>query len=168
MAGKSLADIAKLMKDIDFAVLSTRSEGGSIASRPMSNNRDVEYFGDSYFFTTTATGMVSEIEADALVAVNYTGSKGFLGKPPVFVAVEGEAELIRDRAEFEKHWQPELKRWFKNGVETPELVLIKVHAERISYWDGTDNGDVELPWATTRQGFNARSMLGAGSSLSDV
>ncbi len=168
MAAKSLSDIAKLMKDIDFAMLSTKSEGGTIASRPMSNNRDVEYFGDSYFFTTAETGMVAEIEADPLVALNYTGSKGLLGKPPVFVSVEGEAELIRDKAEFGKHWKPELKRWFKDGVETPELVLIKVHAERINYWDGEDDGEVELPWATTREGFNARTMLGAGSSLSDV
>ena len=51
MSQKTLKDLAKKMRDIDIAVLSTHSEGGQIAGRPMSNNRDVEYDGDSYYFT---------------------------------------------------------------------------------------------------------------------
>ena len=42
---KSLADIAEAMRDIDFCVLTTRAEDGSIAGRPMSNNREVAYEG---------------------------------------------------------------------------------------------------------------------------
>jgi general stress protein 26 len=38
----TLSDLAKWMRDIDFAMLSTRTEGGAIAGRPMSNNGDVE------------------------------------------------------------------------------------------------------------------------------
>ncbi len=37
-----------------------------------------------------------------------------------------------------------LERWFKDGVDTPGLVLIKVHAGRIHYWDGEDEGEVNL------------------------
>ena len=33
--------------------------------------------------------------------------------------------------------------WFKEGVDTPGLVLIKVHARRIKYWDGV-KGEGEL------------------------
>ena len=51
-----------------------------------------------------------------------------LGQPPVFIAIQGEAELIRDTSEFEAHWIKDLQRWFENGVDTPGLVLIKVHA----------------------------------------
>ena len=46
----TLPQLAKKMKDIDFTMLSTRAEGGQIAARPMSNNRDVDYDGDSYLF----------------------------------------------------------------------------------------------------------------------
>ena len=43
---KTLTDLAGKMCDIDFAMLSTHSEGGTIGGRPMSNNRDVDYDGD--------------------------------------------------------------------------------------------------------------------------
>ena len=45
MTTMTLADIAKQMRDIDFGMLSTRAENGAIASRPMSNNGEVEYRG---------------------------------------------------------------------------------------------------------------------------
>ena len=43
MATTSLSDLAEKMRDIDFAVLSTRTEGGALAGRPMSNNREVDF-----------------------------------------------------------------------------------------------------------------------------
>lgn len=39
MPDKTLADLSEKMRDIDFAVLSTRTEGGAIVARPMSNKR---------------------------------------------------------------------------------------------------------------------------------
>src|SRR5690242_12367088 len=39
----TLPDVSKKMRDIDFMMLMTKTEGGEIAGRPMSNNRDVEY-----------------------------------------------------------------------------------------------------------------------------
>jgi hypothetical protein len=52
------------------------------------------------------------------------------------------SELIRDKAEFEAHWTKGLERWFEDGVDTPGLVLIKVHANRIHCWDGENEGEV--------------------------
>ena len=51
MADKTLKDVAELMKDIDLCMLTTTTENGALASRPMSNNGEVEYDGNSYFFT---------------------------------------------------------------------------------------------------------------------
>jgi len=34
-------DVAKTLKDIDFVMLNPHTDGGQIAGRPMSNNRDV-------------------------------------------------------------------------------------------------------------------------------
>lgn len=144
MSDMTLKDIAKAMADIDFCMLSTRTEGGQIAARPMSNNGQVEYEGDSYFFSYEEARSIRDIERDPHVGLSFQGKKGLLGKPPLFLAVEGEAELIRDKAEFEKHWVSELEYWFKDGIDTPNLVLVKVHANRIHYWDGTDEGEVRV------------------------
>ena len=139
-----LSRIAKAMKDIDFAMLSTHAEGGAIGGRPMSNNREVDYDGDSWFFTTEDTDMVREIEADPAVALGFSGSKSLLGKPPLFVHVQGRAALVRDRATMSQHWVKDLERWFEQGVDTPGLVLIHVRASRIHYWDGEDEGEIVI------------------------
>ena len=142
MSDWTFSDITEKVRDIDFAMLLTRTESGEIAGRPMSNNRDVEYDGDSFFFTWEQARSVADIERDPKVALSYSGSKGLLGQPPVFIAIQGEAELIRDKAEFEAHWTKGLERWFEDGVDTPGLVLIKVQANRIHYWDGENEGEV--------------------------
>ncbi len=144
MPDKSLADIAEKMKDIDFTMLSTRAEGGEIDARPMSNNRYVDYDGDSWFFACDDTRTVTDIQRDPQVGLSLQGKGGLLGKPPIFIAIEGKAELIRDKAAFAEHWVKDMEIWFEQGVDTPGLVLIKVVAERIHYWDGKDQGEVSL------------------------
>jgi general stress protein 26 len=62
----------------------------------------------------------------------------------MFISIEGTAELIEDKAAFERHWVSDLDRWFTEGVDTPGLVLIKVRGVRVQYWDGEENGTIEL------------------------
>ena len=144
MSDMSLRDLAKEIAGIDFTMLSTNTEGGQIASRPMSNNGDVEYDGDSWFFTWEESRMVADIHGDPHVGLSLQGKAGLLGKPPIFISIEATAELFHDRATFQEHWHSELERWFKQGVDTPGLVLIKAHANRIKYWDGEDQGEVTV------------------------
>ena len=144
MSTMTLKDISKAMADIDFAMLSTRTAGGDIAARPMSNNGDVEYSGDSFFFSYEGAHTIADIERDPKVGLSFQGKKGLLGKPPIFIAVEGHAQLIRDKASFAEHWVSDLDYWFKDGIDTPNIVLIKVHATRIHYWDGQDDGEVTV------------------------
>lgn len=64
--------------------------------------------------------------------------------PPIFIAMEGKASLIHDKAQFAAHWHKALDRWFEQGVDTPGLVMIRVNSKRIHYWDGMDSGEVVL------------------------
>ena len=144
MADMRLEDIAEKMRDIDFTILSTRTEGGQIAARPMSNNRQVDYDGDSYFFTCEDTGTVRDITSHPNVGLSLQGKAGMLGMKPFFITIEGKAELIRDKGQFEEHWTKDLDAWFKEGVDTPGLTMVKVVAERLHYWDGWDEGEISL------------------------
>ncbi len=141
---KTLSDLAEIMRDIDFTMLSTKTADGGIAARPMSNNGDVDYSGDSFFFSMDNTLTVQDIGRDPNVGLTLHGNTGLLGKPPIFIAAEGKAQIIRDKAMFEQHWVKDLDRWFEQGVDTPGLVLIKVAADRVHYWDGEDQGEVKL------------------------
>lgn len=138
MAPMTLADLSDKMRKIDFCMLSTQEAHG-VSTRPMSNNGDVEYDGDSWFFSFEDTRKVAAIVRDPKVALSLSAPPSLLGKPGLFVAIEGEASVIKDKAEFEKHWVKDMERWFTEGVDTPKLVLIKVHAGRIEYWDGEEN-----------------------------
>ncbi|MET0250377.1 MAG: pyridoxamine 5'-phosphate oxidase family protein [Sphingobium sp.] len=140
----TLASLAEKMRDIDFAMLSTHTNGGQIGARPMSNNRDVDYDGDSYYFTTDDSLMVQDIERDPKVGLTFQGKAGLLHMRPFFIAVEGGAALIRDRAAFDAHWNADLDKWFEQGADTPGLVMIKVSAKRIHYWDGEDEGELDV------------------------
>ena len=55
MSDWTLEDVSEKLRSIDFAMLLTRTESGEISGRPMSNNRDVEYDGDAFFFTSEET-----------------------------------------------------------------------------------------------------------------
>lgn len=144
---KTLAELAEMMRDMDFAMLSTHTQGGAIASRPMSNNRDVDYDGDNWFFTCDETRLIDDLRANPQVGLGFQGKAGLLGMKPVFVHIEGEAEIIKDKAQFEEHWNPDLERWFKDGIDTPGLTLLKVHGVRAHYWDGEDQGEFVLAGA---------------------
>ena len=108
MAELTLKEISEKMRDIDFAMLSTRTEGGSLAGRPMSNNREVDYDGDSYFFTCDETRTVADILRDPNVALSYQAKSGMLGLKPFFITVQGRADAIKDKARFAEHWHKEL------------------------------------------------------------
>ena len=144
---KTLAEISEAMRDIDFCMLVSRAEDGSIGGRPMSNNREVQYEGTSWFFTYEQHRSVSDIERDPSIGLSYQGKAGLLGvvgKPGMFIHVEAEATLVRDKAKFAEHWVKDLDMWFKEGIDTPGLVLVRVTAERIHYWDGYEEGELLL------------------------
>ncbi len=144
MSTMTMKDLSKAMGKIDFAMLTTRTDGGQLATRPMSNNGDVEYDGDSFYFSRDSARTVTDIARDPKVALAFQGSGGLLGRPPLFVAVEGVAEIVRDKAEFVAHWTTDLERWFSKGVDTPGMVMIHLHADRIHYWDGSDEGELAV------------------------
>lgn len=144
MADMTLEDLAAKMGKIDFAMLVTKAEDGTLASRPMSNNGEVDASGDSYYFTWDESRMAADIRRDHRIGLTFQGSAGLLGKPPLFVSVEADAELVPDRAAFKAHWSRDLDRWFQDGIDTPGVVMIRAHATRIHYWDGSDEGEVRL------------------------
>lgn len=144
MPDMTLEQLSERMRRINFAMLSTITDGGLIASRPMSNNGEVAFDGDSWFFTYETTRTIRDIASESKVQLSFAGDKSLLGKPGIFISVQGDAEVIRDRGRFEEHWTDDLERWFPDGIETPGMVLLRIHAARIHYWDGEEEGEVPV------------------------
>lgn len=139
----TLEDISKEMRRIDICMMTTRDANGMLESRPMSNNRDVEYAGDSYFFTLDTNQFVQDLRKDPHVCLVYEAYR-HLRLSHLYICVSGNAVLSQDKNEFKAHWAKSCDKWFKQGVDTSGLTLIKVSAQHIKYWDGFDHGEVYL------------------------
>lgn len=126
------------MAGIDICMLTTQASGQMLSSRPMSNNGEVEYDGESYFFTYEKAGMVREIKANDEVNL------AFSGKNMLFISVQGKARLSTDKAAMKEHWNKDLDRWFPEGLDTPGVCMIQVSAHSIKYWQKEDEGLIEV------------------------
>ena len=122
--------LAQLIKGIDFGMLTTLDADGRLYSRPMSHNGNVEFDGDVWFFTYANSHKVYEIESRPQVNVSFSSPKA-----QTYVSVAGRAELVRDKEKIKELWDPSLKAWFPDGLDTPEIALLKISAEKAQYWD---------------------------------
>lgn len=138
MAEKTLKFISTKMKNLDICMLTTTSAGGTLSARPMSNNGDVKYDGDSYFFSYEGSQKIKEIEKGASVNLS------FIASGDLYIAVEGKAKLIRSRNAMEPHWMPSLKTWFEDGLDTEGIIMIKVSAKKIKYWNKMEQGEIKV------------------------
>lgn len=131
--------ISSLMRDLDLCMLTTRASDGTLHSRPMSNNGEVEFGGDVWFFADRRSRKVREIRQDPRVSVSYSAPER-----GVWLALEGKASVVTDIEKKKELWLKELERWFQSGPEDDSVVLIKVSADRAEHWGKAGDGVVEL------------------------
>jgi general stress protein 26 len=129
-----LGKLREIVKAVDFCMLTTVDERGDLHSRPMSNNREVEFDGDLWFFTYGSSHKVEEIGRVSKVNASFADIDA-----QQYASLTGRAEVVRDRAKIKELWKPELRAWFPEGVETPDIALLKVTVERAEYWDGSQS-----------------------------
>ena len=129
-----LVKLREIVKAVDICMLTTTDDEGGLRSRPMSNNRDVDFNGDLWFFTYGSSHKVDEVGRVPQVNASFADVDGQL-----YASLTGRAEVVRDRAKIEELWKPELRAWFPEGVDTPDIALLKVTVERAEYWDGSQS-----------------------------
>lgn len=129
-----LSKLREIVKAVDICMLTTTDDEGGLRSRPMSNNRDIEFDGDLWFFTYGSSHKVDEVGRIPHVNASFADVGAQL-----YASLTGRAEVVRDRAKIEELWKPQLRAWFPEGVDTPDIALLKVTAERAEYWDGSQS-----------------------------
>ncbi|HEX8249676.1 MAG TPA: pyridoxamine 5'-phosphate oxidase family protein [Pyrinomonadaceae bacterium] len=134
---ESIRKLNDLIKDVRVAMLTT-IDWGILRSRPM-QTQEFDFDGDLWFFTSSETHKTDEIEKDRRVNVSYAAPDS-----NTYVSVTGAAEIVKDRAKIEELWNPIYKAWFPDGLEDPNLVLLKVGVEQAEYWDSPSSTLVQL------------------------
>lgn len=131
------SDVAALMRDMDICFMVTK-DGANLCSRPMSNNKDVDWTGDNWFFSNGDTRKVAQLRGDPTVELTFSGSSDWL-------SLRGAAVLHQnDRPLLESHWLPELEQWFPDGLDTPGLTLIQVRSKEAEMFGRSGEGIVTL------------------------
>jgi general stress protein 26 len=131
-------ELNDLIRGIQFAMLTTVRPNGALHSCPMAT-QEVDTEGHLWFFTRTDTDKVEALRGDKRVCVSYADPDG-----QRYVSVTGIGDLIRSEAKARELWNPLYKAWFPQGLDDPNLVLIKVLVEDAEYWHAPEGRMVQL------------------------
>jgi len=129
-----------LIKDIKFAMITTRHANGHLHSRPMTTqNRDIDEDTSLWFFMSRHGGVVADIEREPAVSVAYADSDS-----DDYVSVSGQARVVEDMARKRQLWNKMTEAWFPKGVNDPDLALVQVGITHADYWEARDSKLTQL------------------------
>ncbi|WP_207483537.1 pyridoxamine 5'-phosphate oxidase family protein [Arenibaculum pallidiluteum] len=119
-----------LVKSCEIAMLTTVQEDGTLHSRPMGTLRNQDFDGTIWFFTKLDSAKVDEVNRRHEVNLAYAHP----GKQN-YVSIAGTGEVVRDPAKAKELWTEVLRTWFPEGLDDPQLALLKVETKVAHYWD---------------------------------
>jgi general stress protein 26 len=128
----------EIIKDCRFGMLTTVEADGSLRARPMTTVQK-EFSGTLWFFSPAESDATRAIEENEHVCVAYANTD-----KADFVSLTGSASFVMDKSVKEKLWNPMVQAWFPQGPSSPDVILIKVDANRGEYWDSKSNRLVQL------------------------
>jgi general stress protein 26 len=131
---ENIKKLREMIKDINIAMLTTIDDNGqTLRSRPMATQQ-VEFDGDLWFFTGLDSPKVDEVQEKRFVNVSYVHKNH-----ERFVSMSGWGTIVTDMGKKEELWNPAFKIWFPNGLDDPNLALLKIEVEQGEYWEGSNN-----------------------------
>lgn len=143
LPGDNAAEREKLwamIKDIRFAMFTTRHHNGHLHSRPMTTqNSAVEEDSSLWFFMARSGEPVADLITDPVVNVVYADP----GEDS-YVSVSGIAAVIEDPAKKRQLWSKLNEAWFPGGPTDPNLALVQVRIVHANYWDVKESQIVQL------------------------
>lgn len=138
--------LARMIRGVRVAMLTTVAADGSLHSRPMAvevedeeKERDREYNGRLWFFTKVDSGKVDEIKNDSEVNLAYVSYEDHR-----YVSLSGRATIVRDQEKIEALWSPLYRPWFAKGIDEPGLALLRVDVRTGRYWDALVGEMIDL------------------------
>jgi general stress protein 26 len=126
-----VAELSAKISPVRFAMFTTIDQHGHLTAQPMTN-QEVDPQGGLWFYTSSNTDLWDNIAANPKVNVSFANPESGL-----YVSISGTAERIVDRARIKELWNPMVAVWFPHGVDDPHVVLVRVAAHTVEYWDSS-------------------------------
>ena len=129
-----------LIKDIRFAMFTTRHSNGHLHSRPMTTqNSSLDEDSNLWFFMSRRGDPVADLTTEPTVNVSYADP----GEDS-YVSVSGTASVVEDMAKKQQLWSKLAEAWFPGGINDPDFALVRVRITHATYWDVKESKIVQL------------------------
>ena len=119
--------IKELAEGIDTCMFCTYN-GSKLASRPMSVQQ-IDDYGNLWFLSHKRSNKNADISQNNTVELFF--AKGH----DSFLSIHGQATIEFDRGKIKELWNPIIKVWMPEGVDDPNLSIIKVVPDDGYYWN---------------------------------
>lgn len=119
--------IKELAEDIKTCMFCTY-KGDNLQARPMSTQL-VDAAGNIWFLSDRNSNKNQEIKSNNKVDLTYAHGQD------KFLSIHGHAYISLDKAKIKELWDPIAKIWFKDGVDDPNVSVIKVEVKDGYYWN---------------------------------
>lgn len=141
---QAIKTLDERLRGIDVAMVTTLEPDGSLVSRPMMAQR-IPFDGDLWFLTRSRNRLVWDVQRHPRVNLTYVDIDE--GR---YISVVGTAHVVRDAAKIEQLWDPGVYTgWFPDGIDDPEIVLVKVTVESAQCW-GPPSGRERIEGFTSK------------------
>ena len=137
--GASRDKLWKMIKDIKFAMFTTRHGNGHLHARPMTTQNKGLDDDSLWFFMSRGGDPVDDLRSEPAVGVVYADPSS-----DTYVSVSGTAAVVDDAAKKRQLWNKIAEAWFPGGPSDPDLALVQVKILHANYWDVKESKLVQL------------------------
>ncbi len=125
---REFAEFAKLIQQIEVAMLTTVDSDGHFHARPV-QTLGIGSDRTLWFFTDARSEKTFELGRDTRLGLGYAdpGRRSY-------VSVGGTGKIVRDSGKARELWTEEQRAYYPHGPEDPHLVSLRVRVERAEYW----------------------------------
>ena len=160
----AIAKARQLLPSFRTAMFVTRAmDSDDLHMRPMGLQGDLSTFGGTlWFFADNRSQKIQEIRRDpkvSLVCQNDNDSR--------YVQLKGTASVVSDPAKMRELFTPIVKTWFPQGLDDPNLTLIRVDETGGSFWE-SPGGMLQVLAAFTKSVVTGAPGKGGRSGTMDL
>ena len=136
----SHTDAAKKIKELAVEIqtcMFCTYHGSKLESRPMSTQQ-VDAEGNIWFLSDKNS------KKNKAIATNHSVELFYSQGHDKYLSIHGKATISYDKEKIKELWAPVAKIWFTDGVDDPNISVIKVSFSDGYYWDNKHGKMAEL------------------------
>lgn len=127
---ENIDKIQAMVKDVKYTMMTTSTSENHLHSCPMNTTETSIGAREIWFIGHTPSQTVDNIKHSPELNLSYVAEDN-----KKYLSITGKAELVEDRAKLEELWSVVYNAYFEQGIDDPQIQLIKVIPHGAEYWE---------------------------------